>query len=43
MDKKEAIKWLSSLKDEIGKAEHKSLWNYEQALDEIILLLEEEK
>ena len=40
MNDKEAIKWLISLKDTLGKIEYMSLWNYEQALDEIILLLE---
>lgn len=43
MNYEEAIKWLISLKDALGKSEYKSLWNYEQALDEIIILLRESK
>lgn len=29
----EAIKWLGSLKAEIGKSEHRTLWHYEEAID----------
>ncbi len=36
----EAIKWLDSLLDTIGKQEYISLWHYEQALVEIKELLE---
>lgn len=37
-----AIKWLQNLKKDIGKTKHQDLWHYEQALDEIIKVLEQE-
>lgn len=40
MDAKEAKKWLINLKETIGKAEYRSLWHYEQAIKEIIDLLD---
>ena len=39
MSKDEAIKWLINLQSDIGKSEHRALWHYEQAIDEIIDLL----
>lgn len=42
MTKQDAIKWLQSLKKDIGKTEHQDLWYYEQAIDEIIEALEQE-
>lgn len=32
MDTKDIIKWLDSLKSEIGKTEHVALWHYEEPL-----------
>lgn len=29
----EVIKWLESLKAEIGKSEHRTLWHYAEAID----------
>ena len=42
MTRAETIKWLSNLKMDIGKTQHQELWHYEQALDEIIKVLEQE-
>ena len=42
MTRKEAVNWLINLSADIGKAEYKSLWHYEQALSEIRDLLESE-
>ena len=42
MSKEEAIKWLMNLRIDIGKSEHQALWYYEQALIEIICMLDEE-
>lgn len=42
MTKKEAIKWLENLKEDIGRPRYpryEALWHYEQALDEIIQTL----
>lgn len=36
---KEAIEWLNSLKKQIGKSEHRDLWNFEEPIDKIIELL----
>ena len=33
MRSEELVKWLESLKSEIGKIEYRSLWHYEQVLD----------
>jgi hypothetical protein len=33
MTRKETIKWLESLKSEIGKSEHRALWHYAEAID----------
>lgn len=43
MSKEEAIKWLINLRIDIGKSEHQALWHYEQALIEIIDMLDEER
>lgn len=40
---KESIKWLESLKNEIGQSQYQGLWHYEQALAEIIELLQSDK
>lgn len=40
MTNKEAVIWLLNLSDDIGKAEHQSLWHYEQALQEMREMLE---
>lgn len=36
----EAINWIINLSADIGKVEHRALWHYEQALDEIREVLE---
>lgn len=33
MTNDETIKWLESLKAEIGKSEHRTLWHYAEAID----------
>lgn len=33
MTREEIIKWLKSLKTEIGKSEHRTLWHYAEAID----------
>ena len=40
---KESIKWLESLKKELGQSQYQGLWHYEQALDEIIELLQSDR
>ena len=35
MTNREAINWIINLSADIGKTEHRDLWHYEQALDEI--------
>lgn len=42
MTRGEACNWLRNLRADVGKIEHKGLWHYEQALAEIIELLEEQ-
>lgn len=42
MTKGEAVNWLINLMSDIGKIEHQELWHYEQALEEIREMLEEE-
>ena len=42
MTREEAIKWLESLKLEIGKSEHRSLWHYAESIDRAIEALEQE-
>lgn len=39
MDRQEAIKWLTNLKDDIGTQHNANLWHYQQALVGIIKLL----
>lgn len=41
MTKGEAVNWLINITADIGKAEHRDLWHYEQALSEIREMLEE--
>lgn len=41
MTNDEIIKWLESLKAEIGKAEHRTLWHYAEAIDMAIEALSE--
>lgn len=36
MKYKDSIKWLESLKQQIGQAQHSDLWHFEQAIDETI-------
>lgn len=43
MTNQDAIKWLSNLKQDIGQLRHEDLWHYEQAIDEIMELLEEQE
>ena len=33
MTREECIKWLESLKMEIGKPEHRALWHYAKVID----------
>ena len=39
MTYKDSIEWLTSLKNQIGQAQHQDLWHFEQALAEIVELL----
>lgn len=36
---KDSIEYLKSLKHQIGQSQHRDLWHFEQAIDEIIELL----
>ena len=40
MTYKDSIKWLEALKREIGQVQHRDLWHFEEAIDEIIIKLE---
>lgn len=40
MTRGEAVNWLINISADIGKAEHRDLWHYEQALSEIREMLE---
>ena len=40
MTNKEAVNWIINITADIGKAEHRDLWHYEQALYEIREILE---
>lgn len=40
MTREETIKWLKSLKAEIGKSEHRALWHYAEAIDMAIEALQ---
>ena len=42
MTRGEAVNWLINIMADIGKAEHRELWHYEQALSEIREMLESE-
>lgn len=41
MTNKENVKWLESLKKEIGKAENRTLWHYAEAIDMAIEALKQ--
>lgn len=43
MTNEDAIKWLENLRQDIGQLRHESLWHYEQAIVEIMGLLEEQE
>lgn len=40
MTNSEAVNWIINISADIGKAEHRDLWHYEQALSEIREMLE---
>ena len=40
MKVKDSIKWLESLKQQIGQTQHSDLWSFEPVIDEIIANLE---
>lgn len=40
MTREETVKWLESLKAEIGKSEHRTLWHYAEAIDMAIEALQ---
>lgn len=42
MTRGEAVNWLINIMADIGKAEHRELWHYEQALSEIREMLQSE-
>ena len=42
MTREETVKWLESLKAEIGKSEHRTLWHYAEAIDMAIEALSAE-
>jgi hypothetical protein len=42
MTKEETVKWLKSLKSEIGKSEHRSLWHYAKSIDIAIEVLSDD-
>ena len=42
MTRGEAVNWIINISADIGKAEHRELWHYEQALLEIREMLESE-
>lgn len=41
MTREDTIKWLESLKTEIGKSEYRALWHYAKAIDMAIEALKE--
>ena len=41
MTTKEAVNWIINVRADIGKIEHQELWHYEQALSEIMDVLED--
>lgn len=42
MTREEVVKWLESLKREIGKAENRTLWHYAESIDMAIETLSAE-
>lgn len=42
MNREETIKWLKSLKAEIGKLEYRTLWHYAEVIDIAIEALQDE-
>lgn len=40
MNYKQSIQWLECLKNQIGQPQHQELWHFEQAIDEIVALIE---
>ena len=40
---KDSVKWLESLKKELGQSQYQGLWHYEQALAETIELLQSDR
>lgn len=42
MTRDDAVKWLENLNNDIGKMQFRALWDYAQAIDEIIKLLQAE-
>lgn len=40
MNKSKMIKWLQSLKKDIGQSHHQDLWHYAEMLDEVIGIIE---
>ena len=42
MTRGEAVNWIINIAYDIGKAEHRELWHYEQALSEIRDMLQSE-
>ena len=42
MTKKEAIKWITYLRENLGNTEYRGLWHYEEPLTDIIEFLQTE-
>lgn len=42
MTREEVVKWLESLKKEVGKAENRTLWHYAESIDVAIKTLSAE-
>lgn len=42
MTNDDACKWLNNLRNDMGNPHYECLWVYAQAIDEIILMLEEQ-
>lgn len=42
MTREETVKWLKSLKSEIGKSEYRSLWHYAKSIDMAIKVLSDD-
>ncbi len=43
MTREEAIKWITYLRENIGKAEYQGLWHYEEPLMDIVEFLQNEQ